>query len=90
MTSKLHAALIAGSAALAVALGGLAAHAGDDEILRAAQQHAAALDAASDLRDMASTGKGTASDAAASVLDDADASEIIDVLMAAISAATEE
>ena len=46
MRSSLQAALLAGTAALAVALGAIAAHAGETDALRAAQQHGAALDAA--------------------------------------------
>ena len=90
MTSKLHAALLAGSAALALAVGTLSARADDGEILRATQQHAAKRDAATDLDGMASTSGSAASDTAANWLGDRDAAEIIDVLMAAISAATEE
>lgn len=90
MTSKLHAALLAGSAALALAIGTLATRADDSEILRATQQHAAKRDAATELDGMASTSGSAASDTAANWLGDRDAAEIIDVLMAAISAATEE
>jgi len=46
MRSSLQAALLAGTAALAVALGAIAAHADETDALLAAQQHAAALDAA--------------------------------------------
>jgi hypothetical protein len=46
MRSSLQAALLAGTAALAVALGAIAAHADEADALAAAQQHAAALDAA--------------------------------------------
>jgi hypothetical protein len=46
MTSSLQAALLAGTAALAVALGAMAAHAGDYTDLLAAEQAAAVLDAA--------------------------------------------
>ena len=46
MTSVLKTVLLAGTAALAIQLGAIAAHAGDLEDLLAAQQHAAALDAA--------------------------------------------
>ena len=46
MRSSLQAPLLAGTAALAVALGAIAAHAGETDALLAAQQHAAALDAA--------------------------------------------
>lgn len=77
MTSKLYAALIAGAAALALATGTLAAR-------------AATRDAATDLDSMASTSGSAASDTAANRLEDRDAAEIIDVLMAAINAATEE
>ncbi|HWK32247.1 MAG TPA: hypothetical protein VNR51_01025 [Hyphomicrobium sp.] len=57
--------------------------------MRPAQQHVAALDAPKDLGEMASPDPAD-SNAAISVLDDPDASEILDVLMAAIRAATEE
>lgn len=89
MPPKLHAVLIAGSAALALGIGTLSAHAGAGETVRAAQQHAAALDATADVSDTAATGREP-SDTATSVLDDPDASEILDVLMAAINAATAE
>jgi hypothetical protein len=46
MRSSLQAALLAGTAALAVALGAVAAHADESDALAAAQQHAASLDAA--------------------------------------------
>jgi hypothetical protein len=46
MTSVLKTVLLAGTAALAIQLGAIAAHAGDLEDLLAAQQHAASLDAA--------------------------------------------
>jgi hypothetical protein len=46
MTSSLQAALLAGAAAAAIALGAIAAHADEASTLRAAQQHATALDAA--------------------------------------------
>lgn len=47
MKSSLQATLIAATAALAVALGAVAAHAGDQEdMLAAAQEQAAALDSA--------------------------------------------
>jgi hypothetical protein len=46
MKSSLQAALLAGTAALAVALGAVAAHADESDALAAAQQHAAALDSA--------------------------------------------
>lgn len=44
MNSSLNAALLAGVAAAAIALGAIAAHAGDASALAAAQQQAAALD----------------------------------------------
>jgi uncharacterized membrane protein len=44
MKSSLQATFLAATAALAVALGAAAAHAGDAENLAAAQQHAAYLD----------------------------------------------
>ena len=90
MTSKLHAALLAGSTVLALAIGTLATRADDGEILRTAQQHATTRDAATDLDGMASTSGSAASGTAANWLEDRDAAEIIDVLMAAINAATEE
>ncbi len=46
MRSSLHSAMLAVTAAVAIALGGVAAHADDFEDLLAAQQTAALLDAA--------------------------------------------
>jgi len=89
MTSKLHTALLAGSAAIVFAIGTLSVQADSGKALRAAQQPPAALDAATDADEIASTSRAV-SGTATSALDDAGASEILDVLMAAIGAATEE
>jgi uncharacterized protein (UPF0264 family) len=69
MRSSLQAALLAGTAALAVALGAIAAHA--DDVLLAAQQHAAALDAATDGDYLVTR----------AVKDDDSSKEVIDTLM---------
>jgi len=90
MTSNLHAALLAGSAVLTLVVGTISVRADDGLILRAVQQHAAMLDDAEDLDDMASTSRSAVSDTAANWLEDRDAPEIIDVLMSALGAATEE
>ena len=71
MRSSLQAALLAGTAALAVALGAIAAHADETDVLLAAQQHAAALDAATG-------GDSLLSEA---VKDDDSSKEVIDTLM---------
>jgi hypothetical protein len=71
MRSSLQAALLAGTAALAVALGAIAAHAGETDALRAAQQHAAALDAATGGDNLVSR----------AVKDEDSSKEVIDTLM---------
>ena len=71
MRSSLQAALLAGTAALAVALGAIAAHAGETDALLAAQQHAAALDAATGGDNLVSK----------AVKDDDASKEVLDTLM---------
>jgi hypothetical protein len=71
MRSSLQAALLAGTAALAVALGAVAAHADEADALRAAQQHAAALDAATGGDNLVSR----------AVKDEDSSKEVIDALM---------
>ncbi len=71
MRSSLQAALLAGTAALAVALGAVAAHAGETDALLAAQQHAAALDAATSGDNLVSR----------AVKDEDSSKEVIDTLM---------
>ena len=79
MTSVLKTLLLAGTAALAVQLGALAAHAGDLDDLLAAQQHAAALDAATGGDNLVSN-----------ALKDDDAEEVIDTLKNLIEEVVEE
>ncbi|MTD94000.1 hypothetical protein GIW81_06575 [Hyphomicrobium sp. xq] len=71
MRSSLQAALLAGTAALAVALGAVAAHADETDALLAAQQHAAALDAATGGDNLVSR----------AVKDEDSSKEVIDTLM---------
>jgi Spy/CpxP family protein refolding chaperone len=71
MRSSLQAALLAGTAALAVALGAIAAHADETDALIAAQQHAAALDAATGGDNLVSK----------AVNDEDSSKEVIDTLM---------
>jgi uncharacterized protein (UPF0264 family) len=71
MRSSLQAALLAGTAALAVALGAIAAHADETDALIAAQQHAAALDAATGGDNLVSR----------AVKDEDSSKEVIDTLM---------
>lgn len=71
MRSSLQAALLAGTAALAIALGAVAAHAGETDALLAAQQHAAALDAATGGDNLVSR----------AVKDEDSSKEVIDTLM---------
>jgi predicted component of type VI protein secretion system len=66
----MQAALLAGTAALAVALGAIAAHAGETDVLLAAQEHAAALDAATGGDDLVST----------IIKDDDSSNEVVDTL----------
>lgn len=69
MTSSLQATLLAATAALALALGAAAAHAGDFEDLIAAQEAASMLDAATDGDSMISDAvDAAASEAAAETL----------------------
>lgn len=70
MRSSMQAALLAGTAALAVALGAIAAHAGETDVLLAAQEHAAALDAATGGDDLVST----------IIKDDDSSNEVVDTL----------
>jgi len=79
MTSILKTVLLAGTAALAIQLGALAAHAGDLDELLAAQQHAAALD-------KATGGDNLVSNA----IKDDDSKEVIDTLKNLIEEVVEE
>ena len=79
MTSVLKTLLLAGTAALAIQLGALAAHAGGLDDLLAAQQHAAALDAATGGDNLVSN-----------ALKDDDAEEVIDTLKNLIEEVVEE
>jgi hypothetical protein len=67
----MQAALLAGTAALAVALGAIAAHADETDALLAAQQQAAALDAATGGDNLVSK----------AVRDEDSSREVIDTLM---------
>ena len=79
MTSILKTVLLAGTAALAIQLVALAAHAGDLDELLAAQQHAAALD------------KATGGDILVSnAIKDDDSEEVIDTLKNLIEEVVEE
>ena len=80
MRSSLQAALLAGTAALAVALGAIAAHAGETDALLAAQQHAAALDAATGGDNLVSK----------AVKDEDSSKEVIDTLKNLIEEVAEE
>lgn len=72
MRSSLHSAVFAATAVVAIALGGVAAHAGDFEDLVAAQQVAAALDATTGGDDVVSQAvDAAAAEAAADTLLDA-------------------
>jgi len=79
MTSSLQATLLAATAALAVALGAAAAHAGDFEDLLAAQQAASLLDAATDGDNLVSEAVEAAASAAA-----------VDTLLGAVEEAIDE
>lgn len=79
MTSVLKTVLLAGTVALAVQLGALAAHAGDLEDLLAAQQHAAALDEATGGDNLVSN-----------AIKDDSANEVIDTLKNLIEEVAEE
>ena len=79
MTSILKTVLLAGTAALAIQLGALAAHAADLDELLAAQQHAAALD-------KATGGDNLVSNA----IKDDDSKEVIDTLKNLIEEVVEE
>jgi hypothetical protein len=69
MRSSLQATVLAATAALAIALGAAAAHAGDFEDLVAAQEAASMLDAATGGDDMVSQAvEGAAADAASEAL----------------------
>lgn len=72
MRSSLHSAMLAVTAAAAIALGGVAAHADDFEDLLAAQQTAALLDAAVGADDVVSEAvEAAAAEAATETLLDA-------------------
>ncbi len=79
MTSVLKTVLLAGTVVLAIQLGALAAHAGDLEDLLAAQQHAAALDAATGGDNLVSK-----------AIKDDDSKEVIDTLKNLIEEVAEE
>jgi hypothetical protein len=79
MTSVLKTVLLAGTAALAIQLGALAAHAGDLEDLLAAQQHAAALDDATGGDNLVSN-----------AIKDDDSEEVIDTLKNLLEEVTEQ
>lgn len=72
MNRALKTMLLAGTAALAIQLGAIAAHAGDLEELLAAQQAAAALDALTDT-----------SDSLTEAVDEAATEAIVDTLLGA-------